>query len=255
MSALLKIERVNVSLGGASVLTDISLSVGAGEIVALLGANGAGKTTLIRASLGLVRPNAGSVSLGGAAPASLTARTRALRVAYLPQRPQAAWPIPVADLVALGRFAHGAAPERLGPRDQAAVDAALDACGLTALRRRRMDEISGGERMRVHVARTLAQGAPLLMLDEPTAGLDPAQSLDVSDILSRHAANAGAVIFATHDIALAARTATRVLLLKSGRTLSEGSPSEALTEKAIEAAYNRKGRMERVGAGIVAVFE
>src|SRR5512134_3054287 len=165
MNALLALQSVNASLGRTRALEQVSLAVNAGEIVSLLGPNGAGKTTLIRASLGIVDAE-GEIVLGGDDPRTLTARRRALRAAYLPQRPQSIWPISVEALVALGRYAYGAAPDRLGPRDQAAVDAALQACSLDALRARRMDEISDGEKARAHLARALAQQAPLLMLDE-----------------------------------------------------------------------------------------
>ena len=255
MTSLLKLDRVSVALGATQAIDEISFSIFGGEIVALLGANGAGKTTLIRAALGLVRTGRGRIELGGADPVRLSARTRALLAAYMPQKPQTAWPIPVENLVALGRFVHGGAPERLSVQDKAAVDAALEACALNELLRRRMDEISGGERMRAHLARTLAQGAPLLMLDEPTAGLDPAQSLGVAEILRRHAADGGAVVMATHDIGLAAACAHRVLLLQTGRMIAEGEPEKALTPEAIEAAYGRKGRIERFGGSVAALFE
>lgn len=253
MSALLELDKVSVKLRTTHALMGVSLNVRAGEIIALLGPNGAGKTTLMRASLGLV-PAEGARALGGADPAKLTNRERALRVAYLPQRPQSIWPISVEALVALGRFAHGAAPDRLNATDQVAVDAAIEACGLQNLRARGMDEISGGEKARAHLARALAQHAPMLLLDEPTAGLDPAQSLAVADILRTHAANDGAVVFSTHDIALAASAAHRVVLMHEGRILAEGEPEKALTRDALEVAYGRPGQLERIGDAFVAVF-
>jgi iron complex transport system ATP-binding protein len=253
MSALLSLDGVSVTLK-RRVVDAISMQVAQGEIVALLGPNGAGKTSLMRASLGLI-PCDGALSLGGAHPFHLAARERALRAAYLPQRPQAIWPVSVERLVALGRYAHGAAPDRLSPRDQAGVDAAINACALTSLRTRRMDEISGGEKARAHLARALAQQAPLLVLDEPTAGLDPAQALGVADILRAHAAENGAVLFSTHDVALAARVADRVLLLREGRRIAEGAPIEALTPEALEDAYGRKGRLEHANGAPFAVFD
>jgi iron complex transport system ATP-binding protein len=253
MSALLELNAASVLLGGRVVLDAISLTIAPGEVVALLGPNGAGKTTLLRGALGLANVEFGTVRLGDSDPALLSARERALRAAYLPQRPQAVWPLSVERLVALGRYAYGAAPDRLGPRDQSAVDAAINACGLATLRTRRMDEISGGEKMRAHLARALAQQAPLLVLDEPTAGLDPAQALGAADIMRGHAA-AGAVLFTTHDISLAARAADRVVLLHEGRVLAEGAPETALTPDVLLTAYGRAGRLERVGADLVAVF-
>lgn len=254
MSAVLSLRDVSAKLGRVRALDCVSLSLEPGEIIALLGPNGAGKTTLLRVALGLV-PITGAVLLGESDPAKLNARARALRAAYLPQRPQSIWPVSVESLVALGRYAHGAAPDRLAAPDQAAVDAAINACALGALRHRRMDEISGGEKARAHLARALAQHAPLLLLDEPTAGLDPAQALGVADVLRAHASIGGAVIFSTHDIALAASTAHRVLLLKSGRVIAEGAAKDALTPTALEAAYGRKARLEPIGDDFVAIFE
>ena len=252
---MLSLANASVDLGQRRVLADVSLAIDAGEIVALLGPNGAGKTTLMRAALGLAPLQAGQAMLAGDDPHKLTARERALRAAYLPQRPQSIWPISVESLVALGRYAHGAAPERLSARDAAAVDAALEACALTPLRQRSMNELSGGEKARAHLARALAQGARLLVLDEPTAGLDPAQALAVADIVRAHAAQGGAVLFSTHDVALAVRAAPRVLLLREGRVLAQGEAAQALTPEALEAAYGRKGRLEKVGDTYVAAFE
>lgn len=254
MSALLSIADLSVELGGRRVVDAVSLKIGAGDVVALLGPNGAGKTSLMRAGLGLIAGSSGAANLSGAPSHALSARERALRAAYLPQRPQAIWPVSVANLVALGRYAYGAAPDRLSAEDQAIVDAALEACAMTHLRARRMDEISGGEKARAHLARALAQRAPLLMLDEPTAGLDPAQALAVAEILRTHA-HSGGVLFSTHDIALAARAADRVMLVREGRVIAQGAPGAALTPGALEAAYGRKGRLERVGAHYAASFD
>ncbi|MBS0386762.1 MAG: ABC transporter ATP-binding protein [Proteobacteria bacterium] len=253
MSALLTFTNASVSLNMRTVIAGLSLDVAVGEVIALLGPNGAGKTSLMRAALGLVPLSVGQVRLGGDDPRALSPRQRALRAAYLPQRPQSIWPISVERLVALGRYAYGAAPDRLAPRDRAAVDAAIKVCALEPLRARRMDEISGGEKSRAHLARALAQQAPLLVLDEPTAGLDPAQALAVADVL-RGRAGVGAVLFSTHDVALAARTAHRVLLLREGRCVAEGAPEAALTPEALEAAYGRKGRLDRVEGALSATF-
>ena len=255
MSALLSLEHACVPLGGREIVRDISLEVGGGDVVALLGPNGAGKTTLMRAGLGILPLTSGRAALNGADPRTLSARQRALRAAYLPQRPQSIWPITVESLVALGRYAHGAAPDRLGPADQQAVDTALEACAMTLLRGRRMDEISGGEKARAHLARALAQHAPLLVLDEPTAGLDPAQALSVADILRAHALAGGAVLFSTHDVSLAVRVAQRIVLMRDGSAIAQGAPLEVLTSAALESAYGRRGRLEPIGDTVATVFE
>ncbi len=250
----LTLENASVDLGARCVLDSASISIAPGEVVALLGPNGAGKTTLMRAALGLLPLASGAARLGGDDPLRLDPRARALKAAYLPQRPQAIWPIAVEALVALGRYAHGAAPERLAPVDQAAVDEALTTCGLAPLRKRRMDELSGGEKARAHLARALAQAAPMLVLDEPTAGLDPAQALGVADIV-RAQANAGrAVLLSTHDIALALRAADRFVVLRAGRIIADGG-ADVLTPAILEAAYGRRARLERLDGAPVVLFE
>ncbi|MGE0597674.1 MAG: ABC transporter ATP-binding protein [Hyphomonadaceae bacterium] len=253
--SLLSLSAVSVSLQGAPVLHGVSLDVTGGEIVALLGPNGAGKTTLMRAALAMIALSGGDARLGDAAAHALSPRARALRAAYLPQRPSVAWPVRVEELTALGRYAYGAAPDRLSAADRAAVDAALQACGLTALRARRMDEISGGEAARAHLARALAQQAPLLLLDEPTAGLDPAQALGVAEILRRHAASGGGALMSTHDVALAARVADRVALLHGGRVLAQGAAAQVLKPELLQQAYGRAGRLLRDGESFAAVFD
>jgi iron complex transport system ATP-binding protein len=253
MSALLEMANVTVALGVTRALEDLSLRVGAGEIVAVLGPNGAGKTTLLRAGLGLIA-STGAIALSGRDPRHASARERALLAAYLPQRPQSVWPISAEALVALGRFAHGAAPEKLGDADRAAVDAAVDACGLQDLRKRRMDELSGGEKSRVHLARTLAQGAPLILLDEPTAGLDPAQAIKLHAILRKAANDGCGVVLSTHDIALAANLAGRVVVMREGRALAEGAPASVLTSEMLFSAYGVPAELIRVGGAYAATF-
>lgn len=250
----LALDGASVALGGRSVLQGVSLTIAPGEVVALLGPNGAGKTTLMRAGLGLAPLASGAARLGGDDPLRLDPRRRALKAAYLPQRPQAIWPIAVEALVALGRYAHGAAPERLAPVDQHAVNEALAACALEPLRKRRMDELSGGEKARAHLARALAQAAPLLVLDEPTAGLDPAQALSVADIMRAQAGGGRAVLLSTHDIGLALRAADRFVLLRQGRVIAEGGAA-ALTPAALKAAYGRTARLERMDGLPVVLFE
>jgi iron complex transport system ATP-binding protein len=254
MSALMELRDARVALSGRVVVEGVNLQLRAGEVVALLGPNGAGKTTLMRAGLGLIPLSAGEAVLSDVPASSLNTRDRALQAAYLPQRPQSVWPVRVEELVALGRYAHGAAPDRLGDADQAAVDAALESCSLQPLRARRMDQISGGETARAHLARALAQRAPLLVLDEPTAGLDPAQALAVVEIMRGHAAEDGGVLVSMHDVSLAARAADRIVLMKEGRVLAEGAPEVALTPETLRDAYGRAARVECANGALAVQF-
>ena len=254
MSALLTFEAVTVSVTERAIVAGVSFAMSAGEIVALIGPNGAGKSTLLRAGVGLIVPSAGRALLGGAEAMRLDPRTRAKLVAYLPQAPEAAWPIRVEALVALGRFPYGAAPGKLAPADQDAVDRALALVKLEKLRGRTMDSLSGGERARAHLARALAQSAPLLALDEPTAELDPAHALAVLDAMQAHAAAGGGVIFTTHDVGFAARAASRVHVLREGRMIAAGAPLETLTEDVLRSAYGRSGRVALIDGAPAVVF-
>jgi iron complex transport system ATP-binding protein len=229
---LLALEAVTVRRGPCPVVDAVTLAVEPGEVVALLGPNGAGKTTLLRAALGLL-PAAGAIRLGGAPLAALDARARALRAAYLPQERDIAWPITVEALVALGRLPHRAAPAA----DRAAVAAAIAEMDLAGFEARPATALSGGERARALIARALAQQAPLLLADEPTAGLDPAHALALMQAFRRLAARGGGVLVALHDLALAARLADRVALMQAGRLVALGPPAATLTPGRLAAVY------------------
>ncbi|MEL7030506.1 MAG: ABC transporter ATP-binding protein, partial [Pseudomonadota bacterium] len=201
-----------------AVLVDkVSFRLAPGEYVALLGPNGAGKTSLIRACLGLDPPSSGAATLDGADTAALSPSVRARGLAYLPQIRPLAWPNTVRDIVALGRFAHGAALGRLGGLDAAAVDRAISACELTGLADRRVDTLSGGELARMHFARALAAETPLLMADEPTAALDPRHQFRILDLISDYVRNGGGALVVLHDVRMAARYASRIIWMKQGR--------------------------------------
>ena len=227
---LLSATGLNASLGKRKVLHDISLSLSSGHLVALVGPNGAGKTTLLRALAGLI-PSDGEIRISGDALSSLSLRERAKRFAYLPQGHMVHWPLPARDIVALGRYPHGATdPARLSPGDTEAVLRAMQAVDVMAFGDRRVTELSGGERSRVALARVLAVEAPVILADEPTASLDPRHQIDVMQNLRSVADKGVLVIVVTHDLGLAARFADHVLVLSEGRLAAQGAPTEALSE-------------------------
>jgi iron complex transport system ATP-binding protein len=229
--ALLSARGLGVTLSRRVVLKDVSLALSPGHLVALVGPNGAGKTTLLRALAGLI-PSDGDVEIGGDTLSSLSLRERAKRFGYLPQGHVVHWPLPARDIVALGRYPHGATdPARLSPKDADAVLRAMQAVDVMEFSERRVTELSGGERSRVALARVLAVEAPVILADEPTASLDPRHQIDVMNNLRTIADKGVLVIVVTHDLGLAARFADHVLVLREGRLVSQGAPTEALSEQ------------------------
>jgi iron complex transport system ATP-binding protein len=229
--AFLSAQHVSVELAGRGVLHDISLSLSSGHLVALVGPNGAGKTTLLRALAGLVASD-GAIDVGGDPLSALSLRERARRFAYLPQGHVVHWPLPARDIVALGRYPHGATdPARLTPDDAEAVLRAMRLTDVVEFAERRVTELSGGERSRVALARVLAVEAPVILADEPTSSLDPRHQIDVMKTLRAAADQGTLVMVVTHDLGLAARFADTVLVLSDGVLVSQGVPAEALSEK------------------------
>jgi iron complex transport system ATP-binding protein len=229
--AFLTTRDLNVKLGGRAVLSDISFSMPSGQLVALVGPNGAGKTTLLRALAGLL-PSGGAVDVGGEALSTLSLRDRAKRFGYLPQGHIVHWPLSAHDIVALGRYPHGATdPARLTPGDAEAVLRAMKAADVMEFSARRVTELSGGERSRVALARVFAVEAPVILADEPTASLDPRHQIDVMKALRAAADRGTLVIVVTHDLGLAGRFADSVLVLSQGRLLAQGAPADALSEQ------------------------
>lgn len=213
------------------------MSLATGELVAILGPNGAGKTSLLRALLGMVDTSGGSAQLDEQDCARLAATERAKLISYLPQRRPLAWPNKVRDMVALGRFAHGAALGRLGPQDAAAVDEAITACDLAGLADRNADTLSGGEIARVHFARAISARAPLLIADEPTAALDPLHQLGIIRLVRDFVDAGGGALVVLHDVALAARFADRLIWMRDGEIVADGSAQETLNAERMRNVY------------------
>ena len=165
-------------------------------------------------------------------------------LAYLPQIRQLAWPNIVRDVVALGRFSHGAALGHLRGADAAAVDRAIQACDLAHLVDRQADTLSGGELVRMHCARVFATEAPLLVADEPIAALDPRHQFRILDLIADYVEQGGGALVVLHDIGLAARYASRLIWMNRGRIVADGPPGETLTQERIEDIYNVRARVD-----------
>jgi iron complex transport system ATP-binding protein len=231
--SLLSLRDLTVMRGGCPVVDKVSFTVEAHEVVGLIGPNGAGKTTLMRGALGLL-PAGGHSDLAG-----LPARDRARRAAWMPQSREIAWPVTVETLVTLGRIPHLPAT----PKDEEAVQHALARLDLAPFRDRIATELSGGEQARVLLARVLAQETPLILADEPIAGLDPAHQIATMEVCRDLAAQGRAVLVSLHDLGLAARHCTRLLLMHGGRLVADGRPAEVLTEANLRAYFNVRARL------------
>ena len=222
---------------GKELFGEINLSFEPGTLTCILGPNGAGKSSLLKALSGLSKLHTGEVRLEGRNMAAFNPADRARKVSYLPQIRPLAWPIGVADAVALGRFAYGASPGQLREADRRAVEAAIEKCDLNPLRQRRTDTLSGGELARVHMARVFASEAPNLLADEPLAALDPRHQLRIMDLLTSYCRSGGCAVVVMHDMALAARYADRLVWMLDGRVQADGSPTETLTSDVIKKVF------------------
>ena len=235
---------LSLKVKDATLVDAANFRLARGELVALLGPNGAGKTSLIRASLGLEKPTSGAATVGGEDTQHLSPIDRARSIAYLPQIRPLAWPNTVRDVVALGRFSHGAALGRLRGPDADAVENAIVACDLSHLAHRSADTLSGGELARMHCARAFAAEAPLLIADEPTAALDPRHQFRIMELIADFVRQGGGALVVLHDIALAARYASRLIWMKGGRIVADGPPSETLTSEQLKDIYGIRARVD-----------
>ncbi len=233
----LELTGATVALGARDVLSDISATVAAGELVVIVGPNGAGKSTLLRALAGLIAPRAGTIRWWGKDPARTERRAIARDLAYLPQSYELAFPFGVEEVVLLGRYAHQRGLGLASDADRAAARDAMEACDVADLAARRFDELSGGEARRVIVAQALCQGAKCLLLDEPTTGLDPIHARHVFEMLRTQCAAGSSAIVVTHDLDLALRFGGAMWLIAGGTLAARGTPEAVLAADATRAAF------------------
>lgn len=247
-------DGITLGLSGRRVLTGISLAAGTGEVLGVIGPNGAGKSTLLKVLSGVLSPERGHVRLGGRELAAWDRRALGREIAYLPQERVVHWPLGVRAVVALGRLPHHkTAGAGLNADDEQAIDAAIAAMDIAALTSRTIAELSGGERARVLVARALAQATPILLADEPAAGLDPAHALALFDGFQRLARERSvSVIVALHDLSLAARYCDRIVLMKGGGIVADGTPRDVLTPERLRDAYGIEATTSEI-AGVPVV--
>jgi iron complex transport system ATP-binding protein len=256
---VIDVEAVSVRYGGgdceAVALVDLSLTEG--ETLVVVGPNGAGKSTLLRVLAGTLRPTSGAVRLFGSPLLDMRRRDVARHLAFVTQSEDVRFSFAVREVVMMGRAPHQGSRMRATEADEKLVDQVLRDHDLTGLASRSVAELSGGEKKRVAIARAFAQKTPVLLLDEPTASLDlPHQVKLFHEIARRAREEGGACVVVTHDLLLAASYATRVLLMKRGKTVSLGPQAEVLTSKNLSEAFDWpiEAVVARSGAGDVPVF-
>ena len=236
--ALLELRGVAVAYHGREVLHDVDLVVRRGERLAVLGPNGAGKSTLLRAITGLARPARGSIALDGTPVGQLDRMAVARRIAVVPQQATLPFATRVEEVVALGRLPHEDPLRGARPADRAAIAGAIERVGLGHLLGRDARELSLGERQLVLLGLAVAQGAPMLVLDEPTAHLDLRHQVATMELIADLNERDGATVLAVlHDVGLAARSFPRLVLLDRGRIVADGPPDAVLTDERIREVF------------------
>ncbi len=253
MSAL-RMQGVTVKRSERTVLDAVSVTFATGRLTAVIGPNGAGKSTLLNVAAGIMAPEGGDVRLGDSPMASLNRRELARRRAYLPQRAGVEWPITVERVVALGLTpalpSFGSVPSALLP----AVEEAMAACDILALRDRPATSLSGGELARVMLARAIVGDPELLIVDEPTAGLDPRHAIDAMHRLHMRAGAGRTVVMAVHDLDLALNHADDLVAIRDGKLLAAGPIETVATEALLTALYDVPVRLVHDSDGFAVRF-
>lgn len=245
MTAAWTLTSLTAAQAGQSVLDGASLVVQPGEVVGIVGPNGAGKSSLLRAGLGLLKRSAGEVWMGQHRLESLSTARLAASVGYLPQDRRVTWNLIAEQVASLG------AVDLPDEKALAAARECLARVGVAGLAKRGVLDMSGGERARVLLARLLATRAPLLVADEPIAGLDPDAQLLTLELLRAEAAAGAGVAVTLHDLSLAARYCDRLTVIDAGRVVAEGKPSEALSPEILARVFSLEGELIATPAGPV----
>jgi len=238
LASPLAADHLQLAYDHTVIVPDLSVQIPAGRVTVIVGANACGKSTLLRGLARLLSPKQGQVLLDGDDLHRLSTRQIATKLGILPQSPNAPEGITVADLVARGRYPHQRWFRQWSKEDEAVVAQAMEATNTTELAERSVDELSGGQRQRVWIALALAQGTPLMLLDEPTTYLDLAHQVEVLDLLADLNEHEGrTIVLVLHDLNLACRYADHLIAMKSGRIVAEGSPEQVITAEIVAEVF------------------
>jgi iron complex transport system ATP-binding protein len=238
MTGAIAVSDLNLYFSNKQILRDLTFQVEAGKFFIIIGPNGSGKTTLLRAMAGLLKIATGSISIFERSLADYSRRELARVVAVVPQQIPVDFPFRVAETVLMGRSPHLGLAALERKEDFTLADEAMQFTDIAHLADRRLDQLSGGERQRVVIARALCQQPQIVLLDEPTAALDPAHQMKIMDLMERLRQERNTtVIMVSHDLNLAAMYGKQMLLLKEGGIESLGTPHEVLNRELLERIY------------------
>lgn len=250
----LELENAGFKIENRWLAREATFQLAPGNLTAFVGPNGSGKTTLLRLLAGLWQPSEGKVLLNGANLHDLPRREIAKQVAYTPQDTNFEFAFTVFDAVMMGRHPHLGRFEREGERDRKAVRAAMEITDCLHLSERFINELSGGERQRATLARSLATEADVILLDEPLANLDLSHSFDVLNVCRKLTQSGKTIALAIHDLNLAARYASDIVLVSNGRVVAVGAPDAVLTDDLIEQVFGVSTTRAKTATGETMLF-
>lgn len=257
MTTTLNARGITVVRDNNRIIDHVDVQLAPGEFVGLIGPNGAGKSSLLRVLAGLHKADAGQVNISNSKHdvllQQLPDRERAQLLAYLPQQETPAWPLQVEHLVGLGRAPWHKPMSGKSARDAQAIERALQITELTHFRHRIVTTLSGGELQRALLARVFAGEPEIILADEPIAALDPYHQLHMMELLAEHAQQGGAVFAALHDLSLAARFCSRLVLIHHGKIVADGQPANVLTTENLQQVYGISAYVECREDGVVII--
>lgn len=237
---ILQASGIVLELSGNPILNNVDFNLDKGELVGLIGPNGAGKTSLLRVLANLQKPNNGELKLDQQPLQGYSAKQLAKQIGYLAQGAPAHWPLKVRRLVELGRLPYLSPWSKLSPRDNEVVETAMAQAEVSQLSERVVSTLSGGERLRVLIARMFATEPRIILADEPIAALDPYHQLHTMELLREHCDRGGSGVVVMHDLNMAARFCHRLVMIQDGRIVSEGSAEQVLNSDLLAKVYGIK---------------